>query len=177
MIEEPTFEFMAIRLQKKARQQFIANWSLKTILFCLGSFAKDGTQGGSLRLSHPRARKMANDWLSAGSIPPAPPLMVVIGQARTFTPLAAHPESGIGTLKLPLSKIIDVCDGIHRIAALRQLDLPSQSLIESEWPVEFIECTDLEDAACLIESLRKESKRPPRPRTTKSGPKQLHGDK
>ena len=160
MIEEPTFEFMALRLQKKGRPQFIANWSLKTILFCLGSFARDGTQGSSLRLGHPRARRMANEWLSSDSIPPAPPLVVVIGQGNTFSPLPTHPDSGIGTLKIPLSKIIDVCDGIHRIAALRQLDLPSLILTESEWPVEFIECSNLEDAACLIESLRKESKRP-----------------
>ncbi|MGB6223041.1 hypothetical protein [Haloferula sp.] len=169
MIDEPTLEFMAIRLQKKGRPQFIANWSLKTILFCLGSFAKDGTQGSGLRLNHPRARRMANDWLSAGSIPPAPPLLVAIGQGSTFTPHPAHPESGFGTLKLPLSKFIDVCDGIHRIAALRQLDLPSKSLTESEWPVEYIECSDLEDAGCLIDNLRKESKRKPQQKTPKTG--------
>ena len=158
MIGEPTLEFMAIRLIKRTRPQFIANWSLKTILLCLGSFAKDGTQGSSLRLSHPRARKISKDWLSSGFIPPARPLIVTIGQGSTFTPLPEHPECGIGMLKVPLSEIIDVCDGIHRIAALLHLDMPSQSLIESEWPVEFIECTDLNDAASLTESLRKESK-------------------
>lgn len=157
MIQEPTLKFMAIRLRRGGRQQFIANWPLKMILFCLGSLAKDATQGSGLRLNHRRVRKLANEWIGDSAFPIMPPLLVLVEKNLEFTPLAENFEAGFGTLSLPLAKIIDVCDGIHRIAALKLIELSDNDLIASEWPVEFVECDDEWDAEQLTEKIRNES--------------------
>jgi hypothetical protein len=158
MIAEPNIEFPAMQLQKSGRRQFIANWSLKTILLTLGPLATDSTHGSGLRLSHPRVRKLADQWLIDRTFPTYPPLIVAIAKGSEFKPLLNVNNTGFGTLELPLSSIVDVCDGIHRIAALQNLKLPIRILNESEWPVEFIECRDHEDAANLIARFRGEKK-------------------
>lgn len=154
MIQEPAFSFPALRLNKGGRQQFIANWSLKTILLMLGIFADDSKHGAGLRLNHPRVRKLTNQWLEKKEIPPFEPLIVVIGNSSEFSPMEAMPESGFGMLSLPFTDILDVCDGIHRIAALKTLKFSGIQISTSEWPIEFIECTDLADAAQLVSRLR-----------------------
>lgn len=156
MIGEPTLEFLAIRLQKAGRRQFIANWTLKTILLTLGPLATDAIHSSGLRLSHPRVRKLTDQWLVDGTFPAYPPLIVAISKGFEFRPLQISPDTGFGKMGLPLSAIVDVCDGIHRIAALQNLKLPTKILNESEWPVEFIECHDNEDAANLCGLLRGE---------------------
>ncbi|MEN8716224.1 MAG: DNA sulfur modification protein DndB [Verrucomicrobiales bacterium] len=164
MISEPTFEFLAIRLRKGGRQQFIANWSLKTILTCLGHMAQDSTHGCGLRINHSRARKLANNWLAESGIPFTSPLVLAIESPNTFRPLSKFPDSGFGIVSLPFSALIDVADGIHRIAAIRQMDLSPKILVESEWPVELIECKGGDDAAKLTSQLRRDL-RPRRPPT------------
>lgn len=154
MIGEPTLEFPAIRLQKTGRRQFIANWTLKTILLTLGPLATDATHSSGLRLSHPRVRKLADQWLIDGTFPAYPPLIVAVSNELEFKPFQNAQDTGFGTMSLPLSSIVDVCDGIHRIAALQNLKLSSKILNQSEWPVEFIECHDTEDATNLIARIR-----------------------
>lgn len=161
MIGEPTLEFPAIRIQKGGRPQFIANWTLKTILITLGSLASDATHGSGLRLSHPRVRKLANQWREAGAFPVYPPLIVAISKGSKFEPFREDSDTGFGTMSLPLSLIVDICDGIHRIAALQNLKLSSKDLKESEWPVEFIECKDTEDTAKAIARFRGEKSTEP----------------
>ncbi|RYD44654.1 MAG: hypothetical protein EOP83_31190 [Verrucomicrobiaceae bacterium] len=146
---EPTLEFLAIRLLKGGRKQFVANWSLRTILMCLGSMAQDATHGCGLRLNHPRARKLANQWLAEKNLPFTSPLIVAIESPALFTPLSDFPDSGFGMIRLPLSGILDVADGIHRLAALRQMNLSRQILARTEWPIELIECIGGDDIARL----------------------------
>lgn len=57
-------------------------------------------------------------------------------------------------IRLPLSALIDVADGIHRIAALRQMELSHKILAETEWPIELIECADGDDASKLTSQVR-----------------------
>lgn len=121
---------------------------------CLGFMAQDATHGCGFRLNHPRVRKLANQWLAEKSLPVTPPLVVAIESPATFTPLPDFPDSGFGMIRLPLSAILDVADGIHRIAALRQMDLSHQILARTEWPIELIECTDGADAAKLTIQVR-----------------------
>jgi len=127
------------------------------IVFCLGSFAKDATQGSGLRLNHRRARKLADQWICEGTFQVMPPLIVTIEKDVAFDPLEETIEAGFGTMNLPVSKIIDICDGIHRVAALKLLENSEASLIASEWPIEFIECDDEMDAIRLSERIRNES--------------------
>lgn len=155
MIMDPSFEFLAIQLQKKGRRQFVANWSLRTILTCVGHMAEDSTHGCGLRLNHPLARKIAKRWLAKGNLPFASPLILTIKTSITFRSVSHLPDSGFGIVSLPFSALIDVADGIHRIAALRQMDLSQRSLVESEWPIELIECRNDEDAAKTTSQLRR----------------------
>lgn len=154
MIQEPTFNFPALRLNKGGRQQFVANWSLKTILFVLGSFATDATHGAGLRLNHPRVRKIANKWLTDDDISMTDPLTIFIRTTSEFNPSEIYPDSGFGTLSLPIADVFDVCDGVHRIAALKSLNLNNARLTSTEWPVELIECSDSLDAGQLVQRMR-----------------------
>jgi len=151
---EPTLDFLAIRLGKKGRQQFVANWSLRTILMCLGFMAQHATHGCGLRLKHPRVRKLANEWLAESRIPFTPPLVMAIESSTLFSPLPDFSDSGFSTIRLPLSALIDVVDGIHRIAAIRRMDLSHKFLAATEWPIELIECKGSDDLAKLNLQIR-----------------------
>ncbi len=52
-------------------------------------------------------------------------------------------------IRLPLSAILDVVDGVHRLAALRHMNLSRQTLTDTEWPIELIECLGRDDVARL----------------------------
>lgn len=154
MIQEPSLEFPAIRLQKSGRVQFIASWSLKTILMALGSFAIDSTHGSGLRINHPRVRAIAKSWLEGETIPAYSPVIIAIDKTSTFAPLQEQAMRGFGMMTLPFSAIIDICDGVHRVAALQLSKFPMDQLRKVEWPVEFVECNDETVAAELSARLR-----------------------
>lgn len=156
MIHEPTISFLALRLRKGGREQYIANWSLKTILFTLGEFSNDSIHGAGLRINHPRVRKIASQWTSDSAIPMMSPLIVLVGNASSFKDSESFPESGFGILSLALSDLLDICDGVHRVAALKSMDFSNDFLISTEWPVEIIVCKDGSDAAQLIQRMRNE---------------------
>lgn len=156
MIHEPTISFLALHLRKGGCEQYIANWSIKTILFTLGEFANDSTRGAGLRLSHPKVRKIASQWMSDCAIPMMSPLIILIGNGSSFRASESFPESGFGMLNLPLLEIIDVCDGVHRVAAIKLLDLSNDFMVSTEWPVEIIVCNDPTDAAQLVQRIRNE---------------------
>jgi hypothetical protein len=109
--------------------------------------AQDATPGCGLRLNYPRARKLGNQWLAEKRLPFTSPLVVAIESSALFTSLLDFPDSGFGMNRLPISAILDVVDGVHRIAAFRQMSLSRQILADTEWPIELMEYMGGDDVA------------------------------
>ena len=116
--------------------------------------AQHATDGCGLRLNNRRVTRLANQWLAEERIPLSPPLVVAIESPTAFAPLPDFPEAGFGMIRLQFPALIDVIDGIHRIAAIRQMDLSREVLAETEWPIELIECTGGDDATKLSLQVR-----------------------
>ena len=157
MSNDPIIEFPVISSLKEGRRQFITTWSLKTVLLCLSSFATNGTHGAGLRINQLLASKIAKEWATRGEIPPIPPLVVAIC-GGDFNRAPASPDAGLGTLKMPIGAILDVCDGIHRVAALEKSRLPSKTLLENTWTIHIIEVRDSHDLADLSAGCEKHRK-------------------
>lgn len=154
MIQEPTLKFVAIKMNRVGRQHYIASWPVRMILSFLGSLAVDSAHGSGLRLNHRKSRAMASQWAADGIFPIVSPLIVTIEKGVSFEQMEETVPPGFGLLSLPISKIIDLCDGVHRVAALKHLESTEGELLTSEWPVEFVECDDEVDAAKLSEATR-----------------------
>ena len=149
MSNGPTIEFPVIVALKEGRRQFVTTWSLKTVLFCLSSFTANATHGAGLRVNQHLASKIAKEWATRGEIPPVPPLVVAIRSGSDFNRAPCAPDTGLGTLTMPIGAILDVCDGIHRVAALAKSRLPSATLLQNTWTILIIEVSDSHDLAAL----------------------------
>ncbi len=155
MTNDPTIDFPAISALKNGRQQYLTSWSMRTVLFCLSPHATNATDGSGLRLNPNVAAKIAATWTKNGEAPCIRPIVVAIRSDARFSPLATAPKTGLGTLQLPLGAILDVCDGVHRIAALEKAGFPSAILTKSTWPIHLIEVKDDHDLARLLHGVEK----------------------
>lgn len=136
MIEsDPVFEVSAMSSGAKDRPQFLTVWSLSTILRCLSPFVEEAERSASSRLNLALVKKLAKAW-SGSSVPFSPrPIVVAVKAPTQFVAWGENPNSCAGTIRLRSQAILDVCDGIHRIAALAASKLPLAAYKEATWPV------------------------------------------
>jgi hypothetical protein len=155
MTNDPIIEFPVIASLRQGRRQFITTWSLKTVLLCLSSIADHAAQRAGLRISNNAASKIAWEWTEAGECPSVKPIALAFRSDARFVPLLSAPHTGIGMLSLPLGAILDVLDGIQRVAALQKATISNQNLSQSTWPIHLIEVADEHDLAILTASWEK----------------------
>lgn len=155
MTNDPTIDFPVISSLKQGRRQFVTSWSLRTVLFCLSPHASNATHGSGLRLNSNVASRIGANWAKNGEAPCITPIVVAIGSHARFSPSQTAPNTGLGNLQLPPGAILDVCDGVHRVAALEKAGLPSVMLTEITWPIHLVEVMDEDDLAGLLSCVEK----------------------
>ena len=155
MTNDPTIDFPAISSLKQGRRQFVTSWSLRTVLFCLSPHASNATHGSGLRLNSNVASRIGANWAKIGEASCITPIVVAIGSDARFSPLQTAPKTGLGNLQLPLGAILDVCDGIHRVAALEKAGLPSSTLTKNTWPIHLVEVMDDDDLVVFLRGVEK----------------------
>jgi hypothetical protein len=65
--------------------------------------------------------------------------VVAVKAPTQFVAWGENPNPCAGTIRLRRQAILDVCDGIHRIAALAASKLPLAAYKEATWPVQFLQ--------------------------------------
>ncbi len=144
-----SIEFPAIASLHGNRKQFIATWPLIVIRRILGIFAEGLERDTSSRLDLRLAENLAKVWRDKSTAFSPDPLCIAVNETIAFNPLDENPINCIGTLRLPQDAILDVCDGLHRLAALNHCQLLSSEMKEISWPIHFISVRNTEDLVAV----------------------------
>ena len=150
MNHEPTLTIPVIAAGSTKRRQFLTTLSLKTICMLVDPILQRKTQAAGLPPPSLNAPQIAATWKQRGGIESIKPIVIAIDQGCLFKALDESLNVGIGILECPLSAIVDVCDGMQRIAALHLIALKTTDLTANEWPVQLIETNGKDDLASLV---------------------------
>ena len=155
MIQEPTINITVLAAGNAKRRQFLTTLSLKSILMLVQPIIQKKTTGAGLRENSLAARKIATLWDQRGEIESIKPIVIAINDTCRYKARNQTHDTGAGFLECPLSAFVDVCDGIQRISALKNVLLKPADFTANEWPVHLIETHGEDDLAALTDHIRK----------------------
>lgn len=155
MIQEPTINIPVLAAGNAKRRQFLTTLSLKSILMLVQPIIQKKTTGAGLRENSLAARKIATLWDQRGEIESIKPIVIAIDQTCRFKALDEINQPGAGMLECPFSSFLDVCDGIQRIAALKNITIKPSEFTANQWPVHLIETHGGDDLAALTTHIRR----------------------
>jgi hypothetical protein len=158
MNQEPYISFPALSALRGNRRQFVTTLSLKSLLFLVEPVLSRYDRGGGLRADRLAVKKLTGEWLERGNIETIRPIVLAISGDCRFSPSEIWPQSGAGALDCPMGAVLDVCDGIQRLTAIKHAIKAKPEWLTNQWPVHFIETTDSSDLAAVIEMIREQSK-------------------
>jgi len=157
MIQEPVISIPVFGGGRSMRRQFLTTLSLKVLCQLLSPILECKDQGAGFRADPLAAKKIVNHWRGRGEIKATTPIVVAIRSDCCFVPYETGLNYGLGTLECPLNAILDVCDGIQRLAAIKMAQKANDELLRNEWPVHLIETHGFEDLAHVTEMIRKQT--------------------
>lgn len=156
MIPEPIISIPVIRAGNQNRRQFLTTLPLRTILLIVSPILQRKTQGAGLRADRLAAKKISYEWLKRGEIESIKPIVIAIADNCVFLPYDGL-NSGTGSLKFSFDSLLDVCDGIQRLQALKSIPAANDAMRKNEWPVHFIVVSGEDDLALVTKLIRQQT--------------------
>ena len=167
MIQEPTITIPVLGSGPEGRRQFVTTMSLRSILLLVAPVIQRTDRAAGFRMDRLAAKKIADEWKKRGDMESLKPIVIAISGDCRYVPLEDGQRDGPGQLVCPLNAILDVCDGIQRLAAIKQAMIRPNELRENEWPVHLVQANDsqrLEEVTTMVRNQTAASVRRNRPR-------------
>jgi DNA sulfur modification protein DndB len=133
MKESAYFEFLGIKGKQGALLQFATTWSLSIVLRLLSPIAKKAINDPVHELDLRFIDCLAADLSDPDFCLSYSPIVVGVSSPIEFTEDAVFPTCG--KVKIPISAMLHIVDGTHRVAALIKANLPRSRLISDTIPV------------------------------------------
>jgi hypothetical protein len=156
MIPEPIISLPVICAGNQKRRQFLSTLPLRSILVILSPILQHKTKGAGLRADRLAAKKVADEWLKRGEIESIKPIVIAIAANCVFLPYDEL-NPGAGSLKFSFDSLLDVCDGIQRLQALKSVSAANDAMRKSEWPVHFIVVSGEDDLELVNQMIRQQT--------------------
>lgn len=159
MLPSITIEFPAIAGIQAGRPQYATVWSLDLLLRltdeCLGRLLRDPDAAVDSRFIRRLADELSEDIDERMQ---HPFMLALLGEVE-FLPDPTN--TGIGTVRIDANTRIQVLDGLHRLAALRQANLHPTELSPYQVPVLLLPLqSDEECAKCRGAVIRSRERKP-----------------
>lgn len=150
---EPKFTFPAFIGTNQIRRQYVTTLPVNAIRRLAAPILSQKSKGAGLRQDRVLTRRIISQWDSSGKIESITPVVVAISEDHEFKSNNELMIQEFGNLHLPLSSILDICDGIQRIAALDSPVALSKNQSGDHWPVHLIEIHSKNELTTIRETL------------------------
>lgn len=157
MTHEPTVTIPAISSFSKKKRQYATVLPVRILLLLVASIIQQKDRGAGFRLDALTAKKISETWWKRGDVECLSPMILAIRKGATFTNSKGNKEPGLGTLSFPFDSVVDVCDGIQRIAAAQVSSRRDPDMLRNEWPVQLIETSDEADLLAINAMMRRQT--------------------